>query len=99
MLYTQVRRGGVVALCVVDTLRCAIPLSLTRLILTQLRATLSQETCLYSRLNAALRDHDMRALEPFLPYMKLLLSGLYHLPLVHLQTWRGVKLELYKVRV
>ena len=58
---------------------------------------LSQETCLYHRLNAALRNQDKRGLQPFLPYMKLLLSGLYQLPLVHVRTYRGVKLELYKV--
>ena len=56
-----------------------------------------QETCLYRRLNAALRNHDMRSLEPFLPYMKLLLSALYQLPLVQVPTYRGVKLELYEV--
>ena len=57
----------------------------------------SQETCLYPRLNAALRNHDIAALEPFLPFMKLLLSGLYQLPLTHTRTYRGVKLELFKV--
>ena len=57
----------------------------------------TQETCLYPRLNAALRDHDVHALEPFLPYVKLLLSGLYQLPLTHVQTYRGVKLELFQV--
>ena len=56
-----------------------------------------QETCLYPRLNAALRNHDNRSLEPFLPYMKLLLSGLYQLPLVQVPTYRGVKLELFEV--
>lgn len=56
----------------------------------------TQETCLYPRLNAALRDHDIHALEPFLPYVKLLLSGLYQLPLTHVQTYRGVKLELFQ---
>ena len=56
-----------------------------------------QETCLYPRLNEALRNHDTRSLEPFLPFMKLLLSGLYRLPLVHGRTYRGVKLELFKV--
>merc|ERR1712019_61686 len=56
----------------------------------------TQETCLYKRLNAALRDHDTRALEPFLPYMKLLLSALYQLPLTHVRTYRGVKCELYE---
>ena len=57
----------------------------------------TQETCLYPRLNAALRNHDNRSLEPFLPYMKLLLSGLYQLPLVQVPTYRGVKLELFEV--
>lgn len=56
----------------------------------------TQETCLYPRLNTALRNHDIAALEPFLPYMKLLLSGLYQLPLARVPTYRGVKLELYK---
>ena len=56
-----------------------------------------QETCLYPRLNEALRNHDVRSLEPFLPFMKLLLSGLYQLPLTHARTYRGVKLELFKV--
>ena len=56
-----------------------------------------QETCLYPRLNAALRKHDLLNLEPFLPYMKLLLSALYQLPLVHVRTYRGVKLELFEV--
>ena len=54
-------------------------------------------SCLYPRLNEALRNHDIAALEPFLPFMKLLLTGLYQLPLVHTRTYRGVKLELYKV--
>ena len=60
--------------------------------------SLPQETCLYRRLNAALRTHNTAALDPFLPYMKLLLSGLYHLPLTQVPTYRGVKLELYEVR-
>ena len=55
-----------------------------------------QQTCLYPRLNAALRNHDKRSLEPFLPYMKLLLSALYQLPLVQVPTYRGVKLELFE---
>ena len=48
-------------------------------------------------MNTALRNHDIAALEPFLPYMKLLLSGLYQLPLTRVPTYRGVKLELYEV--
>merc|ERR1719353_740770 len=56
----------------------------------------TQDTCLYRRLNAALRSHGTRRLEPFLPYMKLLLSALYQLPLVQLPTYRGVKRELFE---
>ena len=61
-------------------------------------APTSQDTCLYRRLNAALRSHGKRDLKPFLPYMKLLLSALYQLPLVQVPTYRGVKLELFEVR-
>merc|ERR1712037_793932 len=56
----------------------------------------TKETCLYPRLNTALRKHDMRSLEPFLPFMKLLLSALYQLPLTHVRTYRGVKLSLFE---
>ena len=54
-------------------------------------------SCLYPRLNAALRNHDKDSLEPFLPYMKLLLSALYQLPLIRVPTYRGVKLEIFEV--
>ena len=39
----------------------------------------------------------MRSLEPFLPYMKLLLSGLYQMPLIRVPTYRGVELEIFEV--
>ena len=52
---------------------------------------------MYPRLNAALRTHDTVALDAFLPYMKLLLSGLYQLPLTQVPTYRGVKLDLHEV--
>ena len=51
-------------------------------------------SCLYPRLNAALRNHDKDSLEPFLPYVKLLLSALYKLPLIRVPTYRGVKTEM-----
>ena len=35
----------------------------------------TQETCLYHRLNAALRLHEPETLAPLAPYLKLLLSG------------------------
>ena len=90
MLYTQVSLATVVAgemnRCLLYQLRLAVCHMFTQ----------SQETCLYPRLNTALRNHDMRSLEPFLPYMKLLLSGLYQLPLTHVRTYRGVKLEIFE---
>ena len=39
----------------------------------------------------------MGTLAPFLPFMKLLLSALYQLPLTHVRTYRGVKLKLFEV--
>ena len=57
----------------------------------------TQQTCLYSRLNKALRDHlHEEKLEPFLPYLKLLLSGLNKLPLVRVRAYRGVTLDLHE---
>jgi len=56
----------------------------------------TQVSCLYPRLNSALRNHDKDGLEPFLPYMKLLLSALYQLPLIRVPTYRGVKLEIFE---
>ncbi len=56
----------------------------------------TQETCLYRLLNAALRDHcNPHRLTPFLPYLKLLLTALYKLPLVEAKVYRGVKLDLH----
>ena len=57
------------------------------------------ECCLYPRMNAALRDHDLNALAPFLPFMKLLLTALYKLPLTRAKVYRGVKLDLHEVSV
>ena len=54
---------------------------------------------MYRRLNAALRAHDLVELGPYLPFMKLLLSALYKLPLVQAKVYRGVKLDLHEVRV
>ena len=49
-------------------------------------------------MNAALRNHDLDALAPFLPFMKLLLTALYRLPLTRVKVYRGVKLDLHEVR-
>jgi len=57
----------------------------------------TQETCLYPMLNSALRDHpNGDKLAPFLPYLKLLLTGLNKLPLVRTKVYRGVKEDLHE---
>jgi len=56
----------------------------------------TQECCMYRRLNSALRAHDLVELGPYLPFMKLLLSALYKLPLVQAKVYRGVKLDLHE---
>ena len=53
---------------------------------------------MYRRLNSALRAHDLVELGPYLPFMKLLLSALYKLPLTQAKVYRGVKLDLHEVR-
>ena len=57
----------------------------------------TQQTCLFGRLNKAMREHlHPEKLEPFLPYLKLLLTGLNKLPLVRKQTYRAVTLDLHE---
>lgn len=57
----------------------------------------TQQTCLYPMLNAALRDHiHPESLQPFLPYLKLLLTGLNKLPLVRTRVYRGIRLDLHE---
>ena len=57
----------------------------------------TQHSCLYPRLNSALRDHaHPENLNPVLPYLKLLLKGLNKLPLVRAKVYRGVRLDLHK---
>ena len=48
-------------------------------------------------MNGALRTHDLDALAPFLPFVKLLLTALYKLPLARAKVYRGVKLDLHEV--
>ena len=56
----------------------------------------TQQTCIYPRLNSALRDHiNPEKLAPFLPYLKLLLKGLNKLPLMRARVYRGVTLDLH----
>ena len=58
----------------------------------------TQNTCLYSILNNALRDHtDVEGKKAFLPYLKLLLTGLNKLPLVRAKVYRGIKADVHDV--
>lgn len=58
----------------------------------------TQNTCLYPQLNSALRDHmHPEMLNPFLPYMKILLTGLNKLPLIRARVYRGINLDLHEL--
>ena len=58
----------------------------------------TQNTCLYSILNHELRDHtDVEGEKAFLPYLKLLLTGLNKLPLVRAKVYRGIKTDVHDV--
>ena len=54
----------------------------------------TQECPIYKELNMRLRERNREMLIPFLPYLKLLLSALYLLPLANVQLYRGVKQDL-----
>ncbi len=49
------------------------------------------DTCLYYHLNKTLRTANRRELEPWFPYLKLLMTALYKLPSVRRTVWRGIK--------
>ena len=57
----------------------------------------TQESPFYSILNVRLRDRDRVPLIPFLPFIKLLLSGLYTLPRHSVTVFRGVKKNLKEI--
>ena len=58
----------------------------------------TQETCLYGILNHELRNHtDVDGAKAFLPYLKLLLTGLNKLPLVRAKVYRGIKSDVHEV--
>jgi hypothetical protein len=55
------------------------------------------DQCFYIVLNAALRNEDRSKLEPWHPYLKLLLTALDNLPSIHMQTvYRGTIQEIQK---
>jgi hypothetical protein len=55
----------------------------------------TQDGPVYRVLNARLRTADQERLEPYFPLMKLLLTGLYNLPVAVMQTvYRGVRADL-----
>jgi len=59
----------------------------------------TQESEIYKQLNQRLRDRDRALLKPFFPYLKLLLSGLYKLPLINVPLYRGVKRDLSELYI
>jgi hypothetical protein len=54
----------------------------------------TQETKFYKLLNSRLRSESRPDLLCFLPYLRLLLDGLYRLPLITDTVYRGVRLKL-----
>ncbi len=53
-----------------------------------------QDGCLYFALNARLRAADRKSLKPWFLYLKLVLTGLSHLPSIKRTVYRGVKHDL-----
>ena len=53
-----------------------------------------QDQCLYFALNTHLRAADRKKLKPWFLYLKLILTGLSHLPRVERTVYRGVKHDL-----
>eukprot|EP00729_Bicosta_minor_P024848 gene24848-30236_t len=52
------------------------------------------ESPFYKQLNTLLRDEDRTALQPFFPYLRLLLTALRRLPKIERNVYRGVGLDL-----
>ena len=59
----------------------------------------TQESEVYKEMNLRLRERDRVLLKPFFPYLKLLLSGLYKLPLINDPLYRGVKQNLSELYI
>ena len=55
-----------------------------------LTLAVTHETPFYGALNECLRSENREDIKPFLPWMKLALSGLYRLPLQNITVYRGV---------
>ena len=53
-----------------------------------------QNKCLYSVLNAALRDENRKQLKPWFLYLKLFLTALSHLPSRERHVFRGIRGDL-----
>jgi len=52
------------------------------------------QDCIYGILNQRLREADRKAIQPFFPYLKLLLTAINKLPKKESTVWRGVKCDL-----
>ena len=56
-----------------------------------------RDQCLYFALNARLRASDRKLLEPWLLYLKLILTGLSRLPSIQRTVYRGTRLDLSSI--
>jgi len=57
----------------------------------------TQQTPLYVKMNTQLSvDRSPESLAPWMPYVKLLMSALYHLPPKAATVYRGVRLDIVK---
>ena len=54
----------------------------------------TMESPIYMIVNEAMRARDVSSITPFLPYLRLILSGLYTLPLLSKTVYRGVRKDL-----
>ena len=54
----------------------------------------TQESPFYSILNRSLRERDRSKIKAFLPFLRLMMSGLHKIPIVAQTVYRGVRKDL-----
>ena len=69
----------------------ALTLTVNPTLTPVLTLTDTRETPFYGALNECLRSENREDIKPFLPWMKLALSGMYRLPLQNVTVYRGVR--------
>ena len=70
--------------------RLAVTLTVNPNLTPVLTLTDTRETPFYGALNECLRSENREDIKPFLPWMKLALSGMYRLPLQNVTVYRGI---------